>query len=301
MAEEWFKQKERAAGVKRLLLSWFIYKHFGVFPLRMIAFFAVLISFPSLKTQNRELNTYFKLLFEYTGDKKYKPSFSNVFKLLFNYANSLVDKIRCFSGENLKIVFENPSDEQLLDDLIFKKKGAFFITSHIGNIEIMMSELSSSSPKVNIFMQQRQCETFNAFLKRISVKSFADIIPVEQIDVGTSIETEERLQNGEFVFMAGDRVSAANTEACYYEKVLNADVKFPTGVIRFAQMMNSEIFFITCALEDGVYKIGLKRFERSFSARESVKKLQTEYVSFYLSAILKYPFQFYQFFRFFDA
>ena len=57
MAEEWFKQKERAAGVKRLLLSWFVYKHFGVFPLRMIAFFAVLLSYPSLKTQNRALNT----------------------------------------------------------------------------------------------------------------------------------------------------------------------------------------------------------------------------------------------------
>lgn len=48
---EWFEQKEESAGVKRLLLSWWLYKIFGVIPLRIIAFFVILFGYVGMKEQ----------------------------------------------------------------------------------------------------------------------------------------------------------------------------------------------------------------------------------------------------------
>ena len=104
---EWFEQKEESAGVKRLLLSWWLYKIFGVIPLRIIAFFVILFGYVGMIEQKEALKTYFENLSEYTKNKKYKPSFLNKFKIFLNYANSLVDKIQSFAGDYKNLVFEN--------------------------------------------------------------------------------------------------------------------------------------------------------------------------------------------------
>ncbi len=301
---EWFEQKEESAGVKRLLLSWWLYKTFGVIPLRIIAFFVVLFGYVGMKDQKQSLNAYFTALFNYTNNKTFNPSFFNNFRLLLNYANSLVDKIQGFSGNYKNIEFENDDLKQEISSLLKNKHGIFFITNHIGNVELMrvllLADVMEEKPRVNIFLQKNHCEIFNTFLEKISVKTNIEIYPVEDIDLETSVEVEEKLKNGEVVFMAGDRLSAKNVETFYEEKVLDSDVKLPVGVLKFAQILGSEIYFVTCAKNKAEYEICAKRFEKENSKTDTIQKLQKEYASFLQSSILKYPYQFYHFSKFFE-
>ena len=122
----------------------------------------------------------------------------------------------------------------------------------------------------------------------------------EDIDIDTSVEVQEKLKNGEIVFMAGDRLSAKNVETFYEEKILDKDVKLPIGVLKFAQMLDSEIYFVTCAKNIVEYEILAKRFEKENSKTDTIQKLQKEYASFLQSSILKYPYQFYHFSKFFE-
>ena len=301
---EWYKQKEKSAGVKRLLLSWWMYKHFGVFPLRFIAFFVTFFAYFGLAEQKCALNDYFDVLKSFTGNKKFTPSLFNRFRVFLNYANSLVDKIQGFAGDYKNIGFENEADRAETTNLLKNKQGIFFIINHVGNVELMRVlfnlEVWEVYPKVNVFLQKNHCEVFNAFLAKIAVKTNVEVLAVEDINVNTAVEIEEKLANGEIVFMAGDRLSAQNSDTFYQAELLGKKVKLPIGVLRFAQMLDAHIYFVSCAKENGFYKINTKSFTKAKTKIETIQNLQKEYVSFLQSCILKYPYQYYQFFKFFE-
>lgn len=301
---EWFEEEEKTAGTKRLYLTWWIYKHFGIKPLKFIAFFIILFAYAGLKEQKNTLDTYFCALGNFTQNKKFKPTFCNKFKIFLNYANSLVDKIQGFSGNYKNIEFENFEVQEGIKEQLENKKGIFFITNHIGNVKIMrillMTDILEEKPKINIFLQKNHCKIFNTFLNKIAKEVDITTYPVEEIDIETSVEIEEKLNNGEIVFMAGDRISAQNKMSFYEETILDKKVKLPIGVLKFAQMMSTNIYFVTCAFDKKGYKIMSKKFEKENSKQDTIKKLQKEYSQFLQSSILKYPYQFYHFSKFFE-
>lgn len=305
MPKKWFQYKETAAGDKRLLLTWWIYKTFGIIPVRIIAFFVVLTVFLTSKEKRKASASYFKTLSEY-ANKNYFWLINSI-KQFVNYGNSLVDKIISFSGnfDRKRLLFANSNDEKMISNILTNEKGIFFITTHIGNVEILrillMSEKYRDKPKVNIFMQSDACKIFNEFLKKFEVKVNLEIFPVEDISVGTAFQISEKLQNGEMVFMSGDRISAQNTEKIYESKFLNKKINLPVGTLRFALSMDCPIFFVVCAKEFKNYKVYFEEFLTSnVEKKEKLEELKIKYTKFLEKYTLVYPTQFYNFFDIFQ-
>lgn len=291
MAKNWFEQKEVGAGEKRLILTYYLYKIFGSYVLRIIAFFVVLSVFLFSK-ERREAS---KKFFEVLNKKNY---LLNSFKLFLNYGNALVDKFLAFTGD-LKY------DEIILDNPDIYK-GAFFITSHIGNIEILRAFLEKEGTnRANIFLQSNACEIFNKFLKKFEKKTNLEVFPVEEIDIDTSFVISERIKNGEIVFMAGDRVSAQNSSKTYSADFLGQKINLPLGTLRFALALNATIYFIVCingARERKKYFVCSKKFESKNSKRsEKLEDLKQSYSKFLEECTLNYPLQFYNFFDIFQS
>ena len=101
MHKKWFQLKECAAGKKRLILSYFLYKIFGSSILRVIAFFVSLSVFLFNKERRNSSIKFYKLI--------KKPPILSTYRQFFNYANSLVDKIISFSGnfDTNKFILKN--------------------------------------------------------------------------------------------------------------------------------------------------------------------------------------------------
>ena len=284
MGKKWFQLAEEGAGNKRLLLTKYIYDLFGEIPVRIIAFFVVLSVFIKAKERRRAVEKFCKLI--------NKPPFFGAFRLFFNYGNSLVDKFISFLGKL------NP-DKFILDNRDIYK-GAFFITTHIGNVEILRTLFQSDKfphPKrVNVFLQSNACTIFNNFLKTLQLNLNIDVFPVENIDAETSILISERLQNGEPVFMAGDRVSAQNVNKVYEADFLGKKIKLPLGTLKFALMLNCPIYFIVCAKEGNKYIVHTQKFQQLRQKRsENLEDLKEAYAHFLEEYALKYPYQFYHF------
>ena len=68
---EWFNIKEKSAGEKRLILSWYLYKILGTRILLIIAFFVSLVTVITNKDLRQYSQKYFEALYEYTNDKKF--------------------------------------------------------------------------------------------------------------------------------------------------------------------------------------------------------------------------------------
>ena len=289
MSKKWFQMSEQGAGTKRLILTKYIYDIFGEIPVRIIAFFVVLTVFIKAKERRRASARFYKIL--------KKPPLMSTFKQFLNYGNTLVDGfIAClgkFDPQKLKL--DNPE--------IYN--GAFFITTHVGNVGLMRALFQTSSslkPKrANVFLQADACKTFNDFLKTLEMKIDIDVFPVEEINAETSILISDRLKAGEIVFMAGDRVSAQNTNKVYEADFLGKKANLPIGTLKFALLMDCPIYFIVCIREGKNYPVFTRKFVTDKSKNsEKLEELKKAYINFLEEYTLKYPYQFYHFYDFWE-
>lgn len=307
MSKKWFQIKEQSAGMKRLLFLWYLYKFFGEIPVRLIADIVAIVTYFVAKEQKNAVKKYLNIAYDYTKNESVKDNTFNRLKLFMNYANSLVDKMISFSG-NLncdKIVFANSKEENSVQSEIESGKGVFFITTHVGNAELIRTLLFSPKykikPRVNIFLKKEQCKIFNEFIEKISKDVNLETFAVEEIGVNTSILIKERLEQGEMVFMAGDRVSAENTEKVYKSKFLGKLINLPIGTIVFAELMDSPIFFINCIKDGKCHKIYAQKFvSTKENKKERLEKLKDSYGGFLEKSAVKTPYQYYNFFDIFE-
>ena len=129
----------------------------------------------------------------------------------------------------------------------------------------------------------------------------ADIFPVEDIDIETSIIISERLKNGEIVFMAGDRISAQYENRVFEGEFLGKKIQLPQGTLKFALMMNVPIYFIVCAKKKKNYIVEAEEFiPKQNKKQEKLDELKQAYLKFLEKYTLKYPYQFYNFYQMWD-
>ena len=108
------------------------------------------------------------------------------------------------------------------------------------------------------------------------------------------------MDNGEILFIAGDRTSAHNENATFTSKFLGQKMGFPIGAFKFALILGAPIYFIVCTAEkNNKYKIHLKKFEFQGSRQERLSELEKQYVEFLEDLTKKYPLQFYHFYDLF--
>lgn len=288
---KWYQQKEQAAGEKRLLITWKIYKIFGKKAVKVLAFFVTLFAFFGAKEARRCSKKYLKII-------GLKPSLINQFRHFLEYSFSLVDRMEVFSGnyDYNRIIFDSAEDKDTLEKDF--NKGVFFICSHLGNIDVMRSFLyKNPNLRVNVFLSGEQCKVFNGFIRQIAIETPAVMYPVEDIGIETSIEIKDKLSHGEIVFMAGDRVSknSANSEV----ELFGRKIEFPLGTFKFAQIMECPIFFV-CALREGEnYRVYLKNFTSEEKKSAAAFQMQKEYAEFLEIHTPLAPLQFFHFYDMF--
>ena len=294
---KWYEVKEQAAGEKRLLLLWYIYKLIGKKAVKSIVIFVVYFAILGAKKIRETSKKYLKIV-------GIKPTSYNVYKHCLSYAFSLVDRMEIFSDNFSpeKIEFsDEKSKMQLFEDLA-KEKGMFFLCNHIGNIDVMRSLMLSNARNtcsgVCVFLAKEQCKIFNSFIGKISTNQPIYLYPVEDIDINTSIEIKEKLDNNYVVFMAGDRTSKNSIN--FETEFLSHKVDFPLGTFKFAQMMEVPTYFISAIKEkNDKYKLYAQKFFVDESKKTTLEKMKKEFVEFTEKMVNIAPFQFYHFYDMF--
>ena len=116
---------------------------------------------------------------------------------------------------------------------------------------------------------------------------------VEEIGVESAVEMKEAIGRGELVIMAGDRVSAGSGSTLR-RRFLGRDCAWPKGVYRFARLMESPVFAVTCV------STGWNRYEVHFAALGNTEaEMLDGFVSFLEKETVAHPGQWYQFYDFF--
>lgn len=298
---KWYEVKEQAAGHKRLMLLWYIYKLAGKNAVKFIVFFVTLFAFLGAPKIRKCSEKYLKVA-------ACKAAAKDTFKHFLSYAYALVDKMEMFT-DNFpfkNIYFADEAQREMLYKDLLDKKGIYFLCSHLGNINAMRTFFRSGTViediKVNLFLEAKQCKIFKGFIDKISSDNPIVTYPVEEIDLTTSIELKDKLDSGEIIFMAGDRIAPNNDNAVFQTDFLGRKVNFPIGAFKFGMLMGAPIYFIACTKEKhDKYAIHIQKFEFIGKRQEKLEELERQYVKFLEKLTSKYPYQFYHFYDFFNV
>ncbi len=221
----------------------------------------------------------------------------------WNFANALIDKLAVWMGQIPRSQVEIHND-QLIADFHTRKQGAVLVISHLGNFEICRC-LSSRHKnfRLTVLMHTRHAEKFNRMMKEHASASQLDIIQVTEITPATAMMLSERIERGEFIAIAGDRVAVNKPENALLVDFFGAVTALPSGPFTLAAILRAPIISLFCLREGDGYHIYFDQLSESLQVprrnrQAHLQQLAQAYANQLEHHCRRQPLQWFNFFDF---
>ncbi len=300
--ESWYAIKEQCAGKYRLLFLWGIYKLFHLKGLQIILYPIIFMMLPFLKAGRIASKQYQAVLKEYIHKHNLKIKIPTTYQHIYSYAFSLAEKMSVLCDKKSRIKFTIHKDknwESFVKDLQ-KKSGLFLISSHLGNVETLATfpNFFSSLPRKNLnaLMEIGQNSIFHQFITQRNRSSAFKLYDAQQLDFLAIMELYEKLEQGDCILMAADRLSSQNPKAQIIGNLLDKKCSIPKGALQFAKKINAPTYTVLLLRQKNTYKLYLKKMNLS----QNIPQISKQYLDFIETYLLQFPEQWYNFFQFFQ-
>ena len=309
----WADEKEVISSNKPLLLVFSLMRKLPdyiifvlIYP---IAFFFYIFS----RRGRIESKNYQKQMKKFTGGKI--PLKISPFRQILSFSLCVMEKMEGWLGNyHYDELVTHDDDLKPLQLQLEKGKGALFIGSHLGNIELLRSLSSFGENGVNkkisvtTIMELGATEQFNRTLKEVNPNVDFQVIDPAKIGVNTIVELQEQIEHGGLVVVTGDRTSARARSRVIREKFLGKDADFPYGVFILALLLKAPTYYVfglrtkTASLRPKYHVFVEKskiNFESSHSKRdEKIRALCREFVDKLEKYCVQFPYKWYNFSNF---
>jgi predicted LPLAT superfamily acyltransferase len=171
------------------------------------------------------------------------------------FAEAILDKMLLWGGlfdtGAVRIPGAGP-----LQQLIDRKQGALLVCSHLGNIELCRV-MAASQPglKLTVLVHTRHAQAFNGMMARIDPRSAMNLLQVTEMTPATAIVLAERIAQGEFVVIAGDRVPVSANPRCALAPFLGSPAPFPVGPYVLASLLQCPAYLMFSARAGAGYEV----------------------------------------------
>ena len=299
----WHEQREQCASLFWAQFMWYSYAWLGKNFQKVIFVIGMPVIYLFSRQGRIALKKFYGVLSEFTG-KEARATMPRLFMHILRFSWGLMDKTdSCTLGKNPpRMSVRDDEGWRAFRETVNSGEGAFVMCTHVGMIGVLPSlpdalkrngESGMRIPKVNAFQQMGH----DAVFMKVFMQHFDDtrlqLHAVEDIGVETAVRMKDAIGRGELVIMAGDRVSAGSKSVLKH-RFMGRDCVWPKGVYRFAKLMESPVFAVTCV------STGWNRYEVHFAALEQDPSAMLDgFVSFLERETIAYPGQWYQFYDFF--
>lgn len=208
---------------------------------------------------------------EFSGSGKNFSTLRHIICFALNMVENLQSWAGKFSFKN--VTWQNDDVHDLVKN-INSGKGTICLINHIGNAQMLKGLAASDQAgverkmSITTIMDIKNGAGFHNLLKTINSNVEFHVIPSDSIGPETIMILQDRLEQGEMVVIAGDRISA-NSDKVVEQDFLGKTAKFPYGV-----------FLMTALLKVPVYHIcGLRHNDLSLSSKYDmfVTKLDVDF------------------------
>ena len=258
------------------------------------------------RSARRSIRAYQYNLANWSGRSELAPSARSVYRQFMAFADALLDKIDVWSG---RIGF----DQLDVDDphgvrariIAGGERGQMLVGAHLGNLEVCraLAEIGGKV-KMNILVHTRHAERFNRLLNESGASNLR-LIQVSELDPAIMLELSRRLEEGEWLAIAGDRVPLHGARTATAD-FLGQPAAFPQGPWLLAGLLECPINLLFCLKHGERYRIQLQPFAERIQWRrrerdEVVQQCVQRYADQLAARCLEAPLQWFNFYPFWNA
>jgi predicted LPLAT superfamily acyltransferase len=219
------------------------------------------------------------------------------------FAETMLDKMLLWGGLYQLDAVKFMGAELMRQNLL-EQRGAVLVCAHLGNVELCrVLSRQRSGLRLTILVHTKHAQAFNAMLAGVAPESQLNLLQVTEMSAATAMLLADRIEQGEFVVIAGDRIPVASNPRVAEVPFLGAPAAFPIGPYVLASVLQCPLYMLfSLQRKDGAEihfellreVVALPRKGRD----EALRVLATEYAARLQHHCLSAPLQWFNFYDF---
>jgi len=223
-------------------------------------------------------------------------SIIGIYRSYYVFGQTLIDRLMISSGKKNRFTYEFDGIEKI-QEVLKNGKGAVLISAHVGNFEISEYFFEDLNEELitNIVTTDLEKKKIKDYLQRLSLKSRMKYILISE-DMSHIYEFNEALSKNEFICLTGDRYMPGSK---YLEsEFLGEKAHFPAGPFLIGSRLKVPVLFVYVMKDSSTHYHLYARVEEVEHRNE--KALLESYISSISSIVDKYPYQWFNYFNFWN-
>jgi len=242
---------------------WLMYALFrigGRLPFRVVLYPVVLWYWLVNRAAREASLEYLQRLQQATGALGHAPGRRDTICHFLSFAETMLDKMLAVGGryrfDRIRFVGREP-----IDAMVRAKQGALIVTAHLGCLEMCQASADARpGMKLTVLVHTVHAERFNRMLERLSPGRGITLMQVSEISPATAVLLAERVERGEFVAIAGDRVPiVAGRASAVQVPFLGHVAPFPTGAYMLASLLKCPLYSLGCIRQGDTHEVVFER------------------------------------------
>lgn len=303
MSRHWANIGEAGVLSGLRLMAW-IYQHFGRVGFN-IALFPGMAYFFLRRGEARRASLDFlkRVKRQYPDSIGGEPGLWMSFRHFYAFGQSVLDKYAAWMQTPTTIKMD-PAEQAGLFSLVESKQGCLVIGSHFGNLEYSRG-IAHRHPElvINVLIYDKHAENFARLLSEAAPESRLHLIQVTDLDLDLAIRLKAKVERGEWLLIAGDRVPVGEGDNVAAADFMGAPANFPIGPFVLANLLHCPVYLMHCYLKDGEYELSMNLFADDVRPdRRQKQRSYQRYVQSFASKlearVAEAPLQWFNFFDF---
>ena len=301
----WAQIEERGIiwGMHFLLKTYLIFGH------KLLQFFLypVVSYYWLINRQGRHASQqYLQRVAAYQSASSIKVGLYGSYLHFISFANALIDKLAAWSGRLTLDDVEYHGREAIINH-IDQKQGVLILGSHLGNLEVcrVIAKLRSKV-NINILVHTQHTEKFNSILNKYAGSENLNLIQVTNVNAATAILLKDKIETGELVIIAADRIPVTGQNRVTQSDFLGDLAYFPQGPFILALLLKCPIYTLFCLKRQNKQIIYFEHFSDSLTvSRKQRAEVIQQFVDKFAERLQRYclkePLQWFNFFDFWQG
>ena len=208
------------------------------------------------------------------------------FRHFFAFGQGLLDKYLAWMEPPTDISMD-PEVRAAHTALVDSGKGILIIGSHFGNLEYARSVgINRGNVIVNILLHDKHAEKFATLMRTSASQSRVNLIRVTDLDLDLALQLKEKVENGEWVLIAGDRVPVDSHDKVCAATFFGAKANFPIGPFVLANLLRCPVYLLHCFRIQGQYHLDMELFaEQILPSRKNKRRNYDKEVQAFATAL----------------
>ena len=281
-----------------------VYRVLGRLPFRLCVYPVVLYYYLTKPIARAGSRGYLQRLQAATGVLGQAPTWRHSVRHFAQFAESLLDKMLAVSGRYPVERVRAEGRDTMLKQLAVRG-GGVLVTAHMGCLELCrVLAKENTGLRVNVLVHTAHAQQVSAALQKLNPDLAVQLIEVNTLTPATAVMLRERVDDGQFVAIAGDRVPLGGAHTVRLP-FLGEAAPFPTGPYVIAALLECPLFFLGCVREGPGYVLSFTRLTDKVelprkSRQEALRQITAAYVAELTRMVRRAPYDWFNFYAFWD-